>query len=84
MSYMAAPLSGKFGEKAAWLRLNVLAYNLLTALKRPTLPADLRTAWPKQLRFLLLLSRSSPMPGGLLAAFGEPPPCFTASGSMED
>jgi hypothetical protein len=31
----------------------VLTYNLLTALKRLTLPGDFRTARPKRLRFLL-------------------------------
>jgi hypothetical protein len=45
--------SGKFGANAAWFRLNVLTYNLLSALKRLTLPGDLRTARPKRLRFLL-------------------------------
>lgn len=45
--------SGKFGANAAWFRMNVLTYNLLTALKRLTLPGDLRTTRPKRLRFLL-------------------------------
>jgi hypothetical protein len=49
----AALPSGKFGANAAWFRCNVLTYNLLTALKRLTLPGDLRTARPKRLRFLL-------------------------------
>ena len=49
----AALPSGKFGANAAWFRLNVLTYNLLTALKRLTLPRDFRTARPKRLRFLL-------------------------------
>jgi len=49
----AALPSGKFGANAAWFRLNTLTYNLLTALKRLTLPGDLRTARPKRLRFLL-------------------------------
>jgi hypothetical protein len=49
----AALPSGKFGANAAWFRLNALTYNLLTALKRLTLPGDLRTARPKRLRFLL-------------------------------
>jgi hypothetical protein len=49
----AALPSGKFGANAAWLRCNVLTYNLLTALKRLTLPGDFRTARPKRLRFLL-------------------------------
>jgi len=48
-----ALLSGKFGANAAWFRLNALTYNLLSALKRLTLPGDLRTARPKRLRFLL-------------------------------
>ena len=45
--------SQKFGANAAWLRLNVILYNLLSALKRLALPADLLTARPKRLRFLL-------------------------------
>jgi len=49
----AALPSGKFGANAAWFRLNTLTYNLLAALKRLTLPGDLRTARPKRLRFLL-------------------------------
>ena len=49
----AARPSGKFGANAAWFRLNVLTYNLLTALKRLTLPGDFRTARPKRLRFRL-------------------------------
>jgi hypothetical protein len=49
----AALPSGKFGANAAWFRLNALTYNLLTALKRLTLPGELRTARPKRLRFLL-------------------------------
>jgi hypothetical protein len=49
----AALPSGKFGANAAWFRLNVLTYNLLSALKRLTLPGDLQTARPKRLRFLL-------------------------------
>ncbi len=49
----AALPSGKFGANAAWFRLNVLTYNLLTALKRLTLPGDFAAAQPKRLRFLL-------------------------------
>lgn len=45
--------SQKFGANAAWVRLNVILYNLLSALKRLALPAELRTARPKRLRFLL-------------------------------
>jgi hypothetical protein len=49
----AALPSGKFGVNAAWFRLNVLAYNLLSALKRLALPGDLSEARPKRLRFLV-------------------------------
>ena len=42
-----------FGANAAWLRLAVISYNVLTALKRLALPADLLTARPKRLRFLI-------------------------------
>lgn len=50
----AALPSQKFGANAAWLRLNVILYNLLSAYKRVGLPEDLHTARPKRLRFLLL------------------------------
>ena len=43
---------GRFGANAAWLRMAVLTYNTLTALKRLALPADLLQARPKRLRFL--------------------------------
>ena len=43
-----------FGANAAWLRLAVIAYNLLTALKRIALPAEFLRARPKRLRFLVL------------------------------
>jgi hypothetical protein len=42
-----------FGAHAAWLRLAVIAHNVLTALKRLALPAELLTARPKRLRFLI-------------------------------
>jgi hypothetical protein len=42
-----------FGANAAWLRLAVISYNLLTALKRIALPAELLRARPKRLRFLI-------------------------------
>lgn len=50
-----------FGANAAWLRLAVITYNVLTALKRLALPADLLTARPKRLRFLIFH-----MPGRLV------------------
>jgi len=45
--------SQKFGANATWVRLNVILYNLLSALKRLTLPEEFHTARPKKLRFLL-------------------------------
>ena len=44
---------GRFGANAAWLRLAVLTHNVLTALKRLALPAELLAARPKRLRFLI-------------------------------
>jgi hypothetical protein len=44
---------GRFGANAAWLRLAIMTYNLLTALKRLALPPELLTARPKRLRFLI-------------------------------
>lgn len=48
--------SQKFGANAAWLRLNVLLYNLLSAFKRVGLPEEMHSARPKRLRLLLLNS----------------------------
>jgi len=50
----AALPSQKFGANAAWLRLNVILYNLLSAYNRVGLPEELHGARPKRLRFLLL------------------------------
>jgi hypothetical protein len=50
-----------FGAHADWLRLAVIAHNVLTALKRLALPAELLTARPKRLRFLFFN-----MPGRLV------------------
>jgi len=43
----------RFGANAAWFRFAVLAFNVLTALKRLALPAELLAARPKRLRFLI-------------------------------
>jgi hypothetical protein len=45
--------SQRFGANAAWFRINVLTYNLLTLLKRHALPERYRVARPKRLRFEL-------------------------------
>jgi hypothetical protein len=43
-----------FGANAAWLRLAAIAHNVLTALKRIALPAELLRARPKRLRFPII------------------------------
>jgi hypothetical protein len=45
--------SGKFQVNAAWFRINVLTFNLLTILKRRALPKSYWHAHPKRLRFEL-------------------------------
>ena len=46
--------SQKFGANAAWFRLNVMLYNLLSAFKRVALSPERHAARPKRLRFVLL------------------------------
>ena len=43
--------SQRFGANAAWFRLNLIAYNCLSLLKRHALPERLRDAKPKRLRY---------------------------------
>jgi len=45
---------GRFGATAAWLRLNVLTFNLLSVLKATALPVELSQARPKRLRLWVL------------------------------
>jgi hypothetical protein len=45
---------GRFGANAAWLRLNVLAANLLEYIKAVSLPPEMAPMRPKALRFRLL------------------------------
>jgi len=47
----AGPPCGRFGANAAWYRLSLLTYNVLSALKSLALPAPLSAARPKRLRF---------------------------------
>ncbi len=51
----------RFGANAAWFRINALAYNVLTFLKRCALPERYRDARPKRLRFAVFT-----MPGRLV------------------
>lgn len=80
----AVPPSGRFGANAAWYRLSLITYNLLSAAKSLVLPPSLRTARPKRLRravfaiagrivthagkLVLRIGRSAERLGGLLAA----------------
>jgi hypothetical protein len=43
--------SQRFGSNAAWFRLNLITYNVLSLLKRHALPERLRDAKPKRLRY---------------------------------
>jgi hypothetical protein len=45
--------SAKHGTNAAWLRLQVITYNLLQLLKKTALPAEYANAHPKRLRFAI-------------------------------
>ena len=45
--------SGRFGANAAWLRLQVLTFNLLELLKSAALDPQYRNARPKRLRFAI-------------------------------
>lgn len=45
---------GRFQSNAAWFRLNVITYNLLSAMKLTALPAQMRSWRPATLRFRLL------------------------------
>ena len=50
----AVPPCGRFGANAAWYRLSLLTYNVLSAMKSLALPAQLSSARPKRLRFVVL------------------------------
>jgi hypothetical protein len=43
--------TGKFGANAAWYRLTLLTYNVLTVLRRRALPERFHEARPKRLRY---------------------------------
>lgn len=43
--------SNSFGANAAWFRINALAFNVLTVLKRRALPERYRDSRPKRLRY---------------------------------
>jgi len=45
------PPCGRFGANAAWFRISLLTYNVLSAMKSAVLPAEFSKARPKRLRF---------------------------------
>jgi hypothetical protein len=47
------PPCGRFGANAAWFRLSLLTYNVLSMLRRTSLPETLAKARPKRLRYVL-------------------------------
>lgn len=47
----AVPPCGRFGANAAWYRMSLLTYNVLSAMKTLALPAELGNARPKRLRY---------------------------------
>lgn len=47
------PPCGRFGANAAWYRLSLLTYNVLSAMKWLALPPSMETARPKKMRFSL-------------------------------
>ncbi|MGI0015299.1 MAG: transposase, partial [Nitrososphaera sp.] len=47
------PPCGRFGANAAWYRLSLLTYNVLSAMKSLALPSELSKVRPKRLRFSL-------------------------------
>jgi len=48
--------SNKHGANAAWLRLQIITYNLLQLLKKAALPEEYINAHPKRLRFAVFTS----------------------------
>lgn len=64
---------GRFGANAAWFRLSLITYNVLSAMKSLALPPSLATARPKRLRFTVLnmAARVTTHAGKLLMHVGQ-------------
>jgi Transposase DDE domain group 1 len=64
---------GRFGANAAWFRLALITYNVLSAMKSLVLPPSMSSARPKRLRFLVLnvAARVSTHAGRLLLRIGQ-------------
>ena len=69
----AVPPCGRFGANAAWYRLSLLTYNVLSAMKSLALPSHLSAARPKRLRYSLftLAGRIVSHAGRLVLRIGE-------------
>lgn len=67
------PPCGRFGANAAWNRLSLITYNVLSAMKSLALPPSMSTARPKRLRFTVfnLAARISTHAGRLWMRVGE-------------
>jgi hypothetical protein len=64
---------GEFGANAAWFRLNILTYNVLSLLRHRGLPPEFANAKAKRLRFLVFnaLATLTTHARRLLARLGE-------------
>jgi len=69
----AVPPCGRFGANAAWYRLSLLTYNVLSAMKWLALPPSMETARPKRMRFSLfsIAGRLVSHPGKLVLRIGR-------------
>ena len=67
------PPSKYFGANAAWYRMSLLTYNVLSAMKSIALPPQLGSARPKKLRFCLfnLAGKISTHAGSLLLCISK-------------
>jgi len=65
--------SKRFGANAAWFRLALLTYNVLSAMKQLALPPNLESARPKRMRFALftLAARLASHAGALVMKIGR-------------
>ncbi len=64
---------GRFGANAAWFRLALLTYNVLSAMKQLVLPPPMETARPTRLRFALftLAARITSHAGSIVMKIGR-------------
>src|SRR6185436_19402022 len=69
----AVPPCKRFGANAAWYRLSLLTYNVLSAMKRLALPPPMEAAQPKRMRFSLfsIAGRIVSHAGKVVRSFGR-------------